>query len=54
MEKEAGGRLDELVTTVGHLIKGGGGDRLPAIQQDLEKIEVLRCETAATARRGRP
>jgi len=53
MEKEAERRLEELVATVGHLIETGGSDRLPAIQQDLERIEALRCEIADTAGRGR-
>ncbi len=53
MEKEAERRLDELVATVGHLIETGGGDRLPAIRQDLERIEALRGEIADPAGSGR-
>ena len=53
MEKEAERRLDELVATVGHLIETGGSDRLPAIRQDLERIEALRGEIADPAGRGR-
>ena len=48
MEKEAERRLDELVATVGRLIETGGGDRLPAIRQDLQRIEALRDEIADT------
>jgi GTP-binding protein EngB required for normal cell division len=48
MEKEAERRLDELVATVGHLIETGGGDRLPAIREDLQKIESLRGEVGDT------
>jgi len=42
MEKEAERRLDELVATVVHLIESGAGDRLPAMRQDLEKIENIK------------
>lgn len=53
MEKEAERRLDELVATVGHLIETDGGDRLPAIRQDMERIEALRGEIADPAGCGR-
>ncbi len=41
-EKEAEGRLDELVATVGRLIETGGGDHAAAIRKDLEHIERTR------------
>ena len=44
MEKEAERRLDELVATVGRLIETSESDRLPAIRQDLARIESLRSE----------
>jgi len=53
MEKEAERRLDELVSTVGHLIDAGGIDRLPGIRQDLERIETLRAKIAGGANSGR-
>ena len=46
LEKEAERRLDELVATVGHLIETSEGDRLPAIRQDLARIESLRSALA--------
>jgi GTP-binding protein EngB required for normal cell division len=46
MEKEAERRLDELVATVGHLIETGASDRVPAIREDLERIEALRNDIA--------
>jgi len=49
MEKEAERRLDELVSTVGHLIDAGGIDRLPGIRQDLERIEALRANIGGGA-----
>jgi hypothetical protein len=49
MEKEAERRLDELVATVGHLLEISGGDRLPAIRKDLEKIEAFRSALADVA-----
>ena len=53
MEREAEGRLDELAATVRHLIETGDADRLPAIRQDLEKIEFLRGAIAdAVSRTG--
>lgn len=53
VEKEAERRLDELVATVGHLIDTGGSDQLPAIRQDIQRIESLRAEIAAGVdRRG--
>jgi GTP-binding protein EngB required for normal cell division len=42
VEREAQRRLDELVATVERLIEASGDNRLPAIRQDLEKIELLR------------
>ncbi len=42
MEKEAERRLDELVATVAHLIETGESDRIPAIRQDLDRIQALR------------
>ncbi len=53
MEKEAERRLDELIATVGHLIDAGGSDRLPAIRQDLRRIEDLRAVIAADSEHGR-
>jgi len=53
MEKEAERRLDELVSTVGHLIDAGGTDRLPGIRQDLERIETLRSNISGGANGGR-
>jgi GTP-binding protein EngB required for normal cell division len=47
MQKEAERRLDELVGTVGKLIESGDSGRLPAIGEDLKKIEALRREISA-------
>lgn len=46
MGKETERRLEELVATVAHLIETGEGDRIPAIRQDLERIEALRNDIA--------
>jgi GTP-binding protein EngB required for normal cell division len=45
VEKEAEHRLDQIVATVGHLIEGTGGDRIVAIQEDLQKIEAMESST---------
>ena len=42
MGKEAERRLDELLATVERLIEGANRDRVPAIQQDLERIASAR------------
>ena len=42
MEKEAGGRLDELLGTVERLIDGASPDRVPALQRDLDRIASAR------------
>jgi GTP-binding protein EngB required for normal cell division len=46
MEKQAEGRLDELVATVGRLIETGGGDGAAAIRNDLEHIERIKSALA--------
>jgi GTP-binding protein EngB required for normal cell division len=40
--KEAGRRLDELIATVERLIETASGDRVPAIQDDLDRLAAAR------------
>jgi hypothetical protein len=40
--KEAEGRLDELIATVERLIETASGDRVPAIKNDLERMDSAR------------
>jgi GTP-binding protein EngB required for normal cell division len=42
IEKEAGGRLHELIATVERLIENASRDRVPAIKEDLDRIAAAR------------
>jgi hypothetical protein len=47
VEKEAGRRLDQLISTVEHLVESSGNERTPQLRADLERLEKARKSLAA-------